>query len=358
MVSTSSPAKYVQIITNDNSGCSFVRLRWNALYLQQFTSTNIFPVVVPNAIFDNNYLILTRCIIMQRPVDDRKMEQFYNLKTLQPKYGYKLVAEFDDMVWDSIPEYNGSSAHMNIQKNCENMKKICAWADEIMVSTEYMKKSIEKKFDTYNVTVVENAIPKYLWQNHRKPISEKIVKPKILYTGAAQHYMNPLPISQQFPTGIPGIKGDWTDKWIDFIIDNVKNDRIEFVCMTSLPFFFEEIKEKIQIIPWTDCNTFPMTVQKQNPDFIIAPLIDNEFNRCKSNLKLLESAAIGAVFIGDKFENGPYSNIITDIENFWSYTEPNKYNSIIDWQDIYMQQHGGYIESEKHLNKLISIMEK
>ena len=39
----------------------------------------------------------------------------------------------------------------------------------------------------------------------------------------------------------------------------------------------------------------------------MAPLAANNFNRAKSDLKLKEAAALGAVFIGSDFASSPYS---------------------------------------------------
>ena len=46
--------------------------------------------------------------------------------------------------------------------------------------------------------------------------------------------------------------------------------------------------------------------ETKDAKFIIAPLADNLFNRCKSHLKYLESCAVGRVCLVSSFEGGPY----------------------------------------------------
>ena len=75
----------------------------------------------------------------------------------------------------------------------ENGQEITSF-DEIVVSTEYLKKAIEKKFDVHNVTVIKNVVPRFLWSYPRKPeLKEDLVKPTVLYSGSPCHYTNPIP---------------------------------------------------------------------------------------------------------------------------------------------------------------------
>lgn len=352
MISLNEPLQYVQIICTDNSGCSFVRLRWNALYLQSFQNTNIIPIVSNIPIMYSEILRRTKAIMWQRPIDVTMVK---NLKCVQPKYGFKMIAEFDDDIWDDIPEYNTCKVKTERNKKC--LSETLPLFDTVVVSTDYLKHNMEKTFFISNVITVENVVPKFLYNIHSTRLTEDLKKPHILWAGANQHFRNPVPYTVNNP-GMCGLKGDWSDEWIEFILDNVKDDKIEFTMMGGvIPYFFEEIKEKITIIPWTDTNTFPRTYMSINPDIVIAPLAENEFNKCKSNIAYIQACAIGAVFIGSKFKDSPYENTITDLKDFWKYTNKDIYNNIVEYQDKFMIQSGSYLESSKHLNKFLSIMD-
>lgn len=89
---------------------------------------------------------------------------------------------------------------------------------------------------------------------------------------------------------------------------------------------------------------------KKVADFIIAPLKENVFNKCKSNLKYLESCAVGAVCIGSSFEFSPYSMIDDMAKINWTMTakqleynifelcKKENYNRILDKQYIYINE--------------------
>ena len=45
--------------------------------------------------------------------------------------------------------------------------------------------------------------------------------------------------------GQPGDRGDWNTALCDWVIKNVQEDKIDFICMGALPWFWEPIKDKI-----------------------------------------------------------------------------------------------------------------
>ena len=110
------------IYVGDNSGCSHVRLRYNAMYFDGI-DTGVIPIVMPVFTFDPNILAHCKSIVFQRPVSPTHVEIVKRYKALQPKYGYKMVFELDDLIFktglgpadkeDGIPSYNMSSQRIN-----------------------------------------------------------------------------------------------------------------------------------------------------------------------------------------------------------------------------------------------------
>ena len=355
MLNVSNSLKVCQVICSDISGCSHYRLRWNSLYLTSFIErTGILPILLDQPILDDSYLRRTESFVFQRP-NKNSLSMLSRLKGAQAKFGYKIVFELDDINWD-VPDYNISSLTMDQKGIFEAWRDVLPYCDRVITSTEHLKKRIERDFDCHCVTVVPNAVPRFLWNQHRDKLTHNISKPKLIYTGAPQHYRNPEPISRNNLLGVSARKGDWSDEWIEFILMNVIKDKIDLTVFGGFPYFFEGIRDRVKYIPWVDCNSFPNAVMMEHADFSISPLAENEFNRCKSNLKLLEASAMGIPFIGTRFKDGPYEFCKTDLKDFWSYCEPDAYNSIVEWQDRFMEQTGGYIESEKHMNKLLEAL--
>ena len=66
------------------------------------------------------------------------------------------------------------------------------------------------------------------------------------------------------------------------------------------------IENKCMVFPFQKSSVFLPFLRKVNADFIIAPLKNNYFNKCKSDVKLIESYAVGSVFIGSMWDRSPY----------------------------------------------------
>ena len=72
------------------------------------------------------------------------------------------------------------------------------------------------------------------------------------------------------------------------------------------PEFLEGVP--VALHPFVPAVAFPQALADIRPDIYLAPLKENDFNRCKSDLKLLEASAIGAALLGSDFKDGPYAH--------------------------------------------------
>lgn len=371
------------IFVLDNSGCSHYRLRWNAMYYAGHEHLGFVPVLMPFPIFDGSYLAAAKALIFQRPITQGHIELIKRYKALQPKFGYKMVFEVDDQVFkidgECIPAYNTASLHFTGEETTNVCRVVLPLFDEVVVSTEYLKRKMEEIFDIHNVTVIRNVVPRFLWSYPRKAHkTDDIKKPTVLYSGSPCHYRNPVPPrnpSPQEPNGFPGItplKGDMDNAWCDWVIKNVKEGKINFTVMGALPWFWECIKDQITFIPWVDCNSFPRQVMETNADFSFAPLVNNAFNKCKSSLRFTESCAAGQVFMGTVFaadKDSPYEEIhpeckfldnvtVEEIdERFWELCKKDNYNRILDWQYKFINDGGYWLESDKHTNAWLEMVD-
>ena len=68
MLNARNDKSLVIIIVRDHSGCSHVRLRWNAMYYNGFDQIGFTPIITPQPIFDATILKQTKAIIYQRPI--------------------------------------------------------------------------------------------------------------------------------------------------------------------------------------------------------------------------------------------------------------------------------------------------
>ena len=65
--------------------------------------------------------------------------------------------------------------------------------------------------------------------------------------------------------------------------------------------------------PPSDIFNYPREMQLRKIDLLVAPLIDNEFNRCKSNIKFLEFSALGIPMCGQNIcTYNKYTKLVFD----------------------------------------------
>jgi hypothetical protein len=330
--------------------------------------------MIPEFTFNEKMLMETRTLFFPRIMSPHHMGQIQAYKSLKDRYGYKMVYDIDDFIWhgedngEDRPIYNASCQRIP-KETVDSVEKIMTFMDEICVSTDFLRDYIVNKLKIkQKVTILPNCVPKYFYgPNMRGPIKEKLTKPKFIYTGSPCHYNNE-----------KKMLGDFDNAWREFIIKNVIDDKIDFMCLggsplmdgsIKMPWFFSKISHKIKMVKWHNNYQYHIPILEYKPDFSISPLVQNYFNYSKSNIRFLESCAYGAVFMGTTFTNGkpsPYDGCfskfpdnctVSDIEKvvFGELVYPENFNKIIKDQWKYMDNSGSWLESREYMNKLLKI---
>lgn len=358
----------------DSSGCGHIRCVFPFAYVNSIfgKAGHLYATVSPFFIQEQKILMQTRSIFFQRQMNPSQVNDIQNYKSHQPIFKYKMVYDIDDYIWgmnelqpggskdDGVPTYNFGQGTIteDVKKSCNT---IMSMMDVITVSSPFLKHYIENVLKIpVPVVVIKNSISKFFWGiEKRKGLDKKFVKPRILYTGSPTHYSNE-----------KKLLGDWETAWREYIINAVRADKIEFICMGGLPWFFEPIKNKIKIIDWVNSFQYHIAVKEAKADFIIAPLIPNNFNRSKSNIKMIEAHACGAAFLGNKFADGsmsPYDDSIipalphncsaADIEAVVDeYSRPDKFNRVIKQQYEYLDKNNHWTESSGFVSQFIKYL--
>jgi hypothetical protein len=99
------------------------------------------------------------------------------------------------------------------------------------------------------------------------------------------------------------------------------------------------------------------------------PLVPNNFNRCKSDIKYIEHCVEGIVAIGTTFVDGtpsPYDEVplkvtnkcsVEDIDKiFWENCKKENFNRIMEEQYSYCNKNGRYTESPTNINILMKVL--
>lgn len=219
-------------------------------------------------------------IFTQRIAGSNNLNTLINLKK---QTGVKFIVDYDDDVWTELPRYNKCT--INWADNNKSMKEhLNELVDIITVSTDALKKSLTQFVPAHKIKVIPNMIPRFKWNYNRV---DKPTNDEILYAGSPTHFDN-----------TTNHYGDFTNEWDKFLTTRKVN--IMGIC----PWFVNENKH----YNWTNMLDYPHSfydIARSNK-YIIAPLCENEFNRCKSDLKYLECCAVGRVCICTDFEGSPY----------------------------------------------------
>ena len=347
-----------------SGGCGVLRVQHNVNYINQNCQKfGVKIILTPLPIFDTNVLANCRCIFIQRPF--APMPWLKNYKELQPKYGYSIIGEIDDNFTtykgEAIPDYNMASLQPRdfnaIDKiSAENLQYI----DRMITATDYLARILHEKFNYWNTITVPNICSRALWGRERKNGIRQ--KPLVLSAGALQHYRPPQPLSPQFPVGVTGLRGDYCGEWPEWLIQNI--DKMDLHFFADIPYFLDSIRDKITLHQWYSTDMYISEYNRIRPDFVIAPLKNNIFNRCKSRLKFTEACAAGAILIGTDFEDSPYNCIhpICKVSPEPTKAELDKvfseasihWKEILDYQYDWINKNGEWLESNDHVQKWLS----
>lgn len=269
----------VCVIASDSSGCGNYRviIPYNNLINRGFKQFKIFTVI-PS--FD---ILKTYDVIMfQRVEDYNPLPMFYpyyrplNLMKELKKLGKILIHEVDDNLFKVNPSNPCYTQYLPQNENIHYHKEALLLADYIHVTNINLKNALIKQLNISgdNIYCFDNAIdinsPYYINKRHLLP-QDKII---IGYQGGSTH-----------------------EDDIKLIVEPVrhilkKNKNVMFA-LCSNPHYIKKIgipkNQTIMIPPESNFNLF-LSIPSMF-DIGLVPLQNNEFNRCKSSLKIHEFAA-------------------------------------------------------------------
>lgn len=213
-------------------------------------------------------------------------------RQMRLRYPYKpFVMEMDDNLL-SVPDYNPGSEVYNHGNDLtiyavEQARK----SDALVVSTPNLKEVYSAYND--NIHVVENVIDSALWRGNTSPARHRV---NIGWVGGGTH-------------------GKDLEIVKDVIFETLaKHKNVRFFCLHGTPRFFKhkpgcaQFDRPLNEPPCLECNGYPgiewthdFKAIKDYPKWVtghkfdigIAPLVDNAFNRGKSNLRWLEYSVQG-----------------------------------------------------------------
>ena len=286
-------------------------------------------------------------ITFHRPQYSIKL--FYIVKKAQKK-GIELWVDFDDLLF--CPELSYTSAAVQSGKMSASLAKKHAISylkalqlfSNIQVSTDELasrlilrvnKEQSSKSKQNYNIKVTYNKVPER-WVKQAKviPAEERLKKKIIRYLPGTSHHKHDFAHVEKF---LANLLQENKDYYLNIIGD------LEFD--TTL-FSSQQVSQ-------TDFQPFEQLPRLINDSWIIiAPLVDNVFNNCKSGLKFWESGIFGIPVISsplrdiERFKNKglcisdnieEWKHYIHLLENPSEYEEASKQAKEVSEKSVFIQ---------------------
>jgi len=272
----------------DYSGCGFWRMIWPEHLLNAFNLMTVHGSTVMN--LDPRYYIHTKVVRIQRQATSHQLKFVQFLKEISKEIGFRVIYEIDDLVFsEDIPDYNKykpAFTDPEIRKNCQDIMSLC---DEVTVTCPFMRQYYMEKTGHPNVTIIPNFPPKF-WLGHfydEKQISNNYdtykKKPRILYAGSGAHFDVDNRVGQN----------DDFAHVVKAISDTVNKYQWVFLGAYPLPLGHLVQSGKIEFHPWQNLYNYGEKIKNLRINMLVAPLQNNNFNKSKSDLKLVEANAFG-----------------------------------------------------------------
>jgi hypothetical protein len=316
------------IIKNDAQKYHRIELPLAYLNEKEFNVKFIHDNIIRNTDFVNIDILYLHYSIPIAP---------HVISLLKEQYKFQIIVDFDDSFKYPINHLN----HYTVNKGTENSiiqqgKNYAILADYITTTTTHLQTEL-KKYNK-NVVVFPNRLP-YGRDQFKEEITEHgIVKIGIIGSISHNNDWNLLRKDIYRLCIDKSIEGKF-----NFVIGGYNNSNDESTRIWNK--LVDMIDYDVDIFKAEDCHNY---MQLYNTvDILLAPLEDNHFNRCKSELKILECACKNVLFIGSKLyeDKGNYKiyyedyfNVIKDLilnpiklkEQKLSFSEFNRKSSNFD----------------------------
>lgn len=272
----------------DMSGCGF----WRMLWPEHILNANQKIISTTTTIMNNSeaFYAPLKAVRIQRQATGPQLDFVRYMKQLQSKFGFRIIYEIDDVVFhEDIPDYNKFKFAFESEEIRNNILQIMSLCDEITVTNEYMRDYFRRKTGKREITTIPNFVPKWWMGQYFNPqknydrLMKHKKKPRILYAGSGAHF--------DVDNKVSG-KDDFEDI-VKHIIDS--RHKYTWIFMGAAPLSLVPYirSGEIEFHPWQNLYDYPHKIDDLEVQMLVAPLQDNEFNRCKSDIKFIEACCYG-----------------------------------------------------------------
>jgi GT2 family glycosyltransferase/glycosyltransferase involved in cell wall biosynthesis len=257
-------------VASDASGqiqaCGYVRV------IQPLTHPALAETVRLSVLKPTQLVKFDADVILVQRIAIQEMETAQRIADACRRRGSRLLFEIDDNLFDmpvEHPDYENYTQHM------QAAKWLAMSADAVTTSTEMLRQRM-LEFNA-NVIVLPNYLDDRLWPapaDFRQFSSGQI---RILYAGTISHCHD----LELLRCAAQALRGKNIEIEVVGVVDGVTDNK----WFRSIPVPHRIAASYPRFVEW---------IRNQNCwHWGVAPLVDNQFNRCKSALKYLEYSALG-----------------------------------------------------------------
>lgn len=362
---------YVQFITSGFSGCRFFRCTVPANAINWVEGLGVHCIEVPMPLLDQGILNATRAFVFKSPGNAVCYNMVKQLADIKDKAGFKLIADYDDQPVHIRGEISLPWEPWGKVERKEDddhwFKDMAPMWDYITVTNEFLANELNAITHTDNYVVVPNTVPRSMFSVPRKPpITEDKTKFTVIGTGCPLHSLGPHKDEQG--NDVDGNPGDWASaEWVEWIKMGVTDGWMDYVQMGNQNWLLKDIQDKIRTVPWVPPYRYGSLYSRLNADIVIAPLVPCVFNKCKSDLRVIEANVNSSVIMASSFEEGPYEYIpeLCRIEQGMTANQlrqrvmeigkVSNWNSIIEWGWKNLLDNGRITESDQAIERYIKL---
>jgi glycosyltransferase involved in cell wall biosynthesis len=264
--------------------------------------------------------------LLQRVIGKNFVKKIHEV-IMANKQGNKIVIDHDDNVFRVSPLSNHYSDFGTENIKIEsNGKLIYEWKDGQNIDLKKNRERIDEiKWSLENCDML--TVTTDILADAFRPYCENI---RVLPNCVDMKIWNRLPLIRPNPDEIRLYWSGGHSHWEDlFMVKEVlmevarKHKNVKIVISGWKPMGMEEDypKEQFEFRPWSDTLAYPYTTAINDPDIAIIPLVDNEFNSCKSAIKWIEMAALKVPAVVSMVS--PYKELIDLKEDNGIFIERN-----------------------------------
>lgn len=229
--------------------------------------------------------------------------EHHRVGMLMKKLGKKIVFDNDDTFKiDKNHGYYGVAKEKfdeNVIMKNNVINNFIINSDLVTCSTEFLAK--EYREINPNVVVIPNCVNPDDWDEPLRNEGDKI---RIGVVGSNAYY-------NDFDIVRPLLKELDEDPRVQLVLFGLHSKKtrdahkiVEEAHQREYDFW--DTLKNVEHVGWVDMEDYFSTLNELRLDMMLIPRRENYFNKCKSNIKFLESAMLEIPIITNSFEDGPY----------------------------------------------------